>query len=460
MAAQALLPLAQQAGTWLWNNPYAREIALRTGVGLGSAIGGKLLGGDETERYQKQLQEQMRLIQEQIRSPGRTPVGQAIQRTIKQQGKQAQQSLAASAAQKGQTGTSPARARQMQQMGRETEQQSMAMAQLSTAAQADYTNLLASQERLAAEERSKIGGIMNFIAQGVADVATRKLLMETLQGATAGGTTTPTTEILVPSVGTNLLPQGPGERLSTTPEAFMGGDPTSTIPQPAQVYGPPAPALTPSAPTAGTTIPDYTIGGMYNQQQQDQLSGLQGLRSGTTTTQQGWRPEMTPSAERRQLGPAQTAEELRAGVPQMLPPTTTLPQLNRPEDVRYPSSLIQRAPMTEQQPGYTPPTAAPLQGAGVQAQPTVSPTGITAEQIPEEQAGTQPPVEFSIVSEIQRQYYEGEISVEQYQTMLNEIQVKYTLTPEDIRIMVDWGKDLYWQQRGRMNRSGYGYGGE
>ena len=92
----------------------------------------------------------------------------------------------------------------------------------------------------------------------------------------------------------------------------------------------------------------------------------------------------------------------------------------------------------------------------------VSPTGITAEQIleiplagPEEQAGRQPPIEFSIVSEIQRQYYEGEISVEQYQTMLNEIQEKYTLTPEDIRIMVDWGKDLYWQQRGRMNRSGY-----
>lgn len=185
-----LLPLIRQAAPYLekaykWGkgNDYVRAGAIHGLLGVGSYLGGNLLGGGYSKQYEQQLGDQMKLLQQQMRRPGKTPTGQAIQNVIKQQSKQAQQAIARSAAQRGQTGTSAARAPQMRELGRRSEQQAAAMAQLATGAQSDYTNLLSAQERLAAEERQRIGGIMNFIAKGIADVATRKLMMEVMQAA-------------------------------------------------------------------------------------------------------------------------------------------------------------------------------------------------------------------------------------------------------------------------------------
>ncbi len=431
MPLQSLLPIAQQAwpyitkaGQWIAGNPYAREIALRSGVGVGGYLGGKLLGGGETERYQKQLQEQMRLIQEQIRSPGTTPAGQAIQRTIKQQGKQAQQALAASAAQRGQTGTSPARASQMQQLGREAEQRAGAMAQLSTAAQADYTNLLSAQERLAAEERSAIGDILRFIGKGVAEVATRKLIMEALKGANAGTSTT------------NILPPGP----------------------------------------ASSVIPDYTVGGMYEQRQQDRLNTLRGLRSGiqppTIDAVTG-----APQVEIPYETPRDIATELPRGIPTFEP--------TRPEDVRYPSPLIQRQP-SPTMPAYIPPVTEQMPEVQeeyarsyitaleqmpetlrapatispqaqilppVTQQPVVSPTGtegITAETL----RTTLPARFYERITQLQQQYYNGEFDVNWYKQRLQVLQGEYGVSNEQMNEAIQYAKDSYWQRRGRMLRTG------
>jgi hypothetical protein len=111
-----------------------------------------------------------------------TPASKAIQSTIRQQSRQAQQSLAASAQGAGQTGTSVSRAIQARQLGREAEQQATAQGQLSIASQQQYTQLLGAQETMAREERGHIQGILNYILQGVGDAEIRELLMEVLRG--------------------------------------------------------------------------------------------------------------------------------------------------------------------------------------------------------------------------------------------------------------------------------------
>ncbi len=332
----ALLPLAQQAApyidkAWRWmgtNAPGVREAILRGGIAKGTQwFGNRLFGGTpETEEYQKRLQEQMRLIGDQIRRPGATPVGQAIQRTIKQQGKQAQQALAKSAAPRGQTGTSPSRASQMQQLGREAGQQATAMAQLSASGQQQYNQLLAGQERLAQEERSALSEIMGFIMKGAAEAATKKLLADTLQDAWEASPET---------MGT---PAATTQTQGITPEPVQGGYLPSDTWQPAPAYGPPVSETSPQQPV-------------------QQIPTIDELTPQELSRYPGWQPEVTPSAERRQWGPAQTAQELRAPTP------ITTPAPNR-EEVQYPSSLIQRTPMTAQQPGENIPQQAGL-GAGL-----------------------------------------------------------------------------------------------
>lgn len=290
----ALLPLAQQAApyigkAWRWmgpNAPGVREAILRGGIAKGTQwFGNRLFGGTpETEEYQKRLQEQMRLIGDQIRRPGATPVGQAIQRTIKQQGKQAQQALAKSAAPRGQTGTSPSRASQMQQLGREAGQQATAMAQLSASGQQQYNQLLAGQERLAQEERSALSEIMGFIMKGAAEAATKKLLADTLQDAWEASPET---------MGT---PAATTQTQGITPEPVQGGYLPSDTWQPAPAYGPPVSETSPQQPV-------------------QQIPTIDELTPQELSRYPGWQPEVTPSAERRQWGPAQTAQELRAPTP-------------------------------------------------------------------------------------------------------------------------------------------------
>ena len=313
MPVAELLPLAKQAApyvdkAWRWlgtNAPGAQEGLLRAGIAKGTQwFGNKLLGGaPETEEYQRRLQEQMRLIQDQIRRPGATPVGQAIQRTIKQQSKQAQQSLAASAARRGQTGTSPSRASQMQELERQAQQAASAMAQLSTSGQQQYNQLLDAQGRLAEEERSALSEIMGFIMKGAAEAGTKKLLSETLQDAWEAP----------PSI--NTLPQ-PQESGVVPPRVSL-----EDVPQPGAL---PAPTIGQPQTQIPQRVPFEGIG-----------------QPGSLTAPAG--------------SPTQAAEELRSMTPQVTPTPIATPEAVRQQGVTYPSELIQRAPMTRQQPGYQPP---------------------------------------------------------------------------------------------------------
>lgn len=164
-----------------WAFPPTRALMIRGGTAIAGGIAGKLIGAPETEQYRERLKKQMDLLQKQMAGLP-TPASKAVQQTIRQQSRQAQQSLAASAQGAGQTGTSVSRAIQARQLGRETEQQATAQGQLSIAAQQQYTQLLGAQEAMAREERGHISGILNYIMQGVGDAEIREMLMEILRG--------------------------------------------------------------------------------------------------------------------------------------------------------------------------------------------------------------------------------------------------------------------------------------
>lgn len=174
------MPVPAIIGT-IASHPAAQALAIRGLTALGGGLVGKLIGSPQTSEYQARLKEQMDLLQKQMAGLP-TPASKAVQQTIRQQSRQAQQSLATSAQAGGQTGTSVSRAIQARELGRQAEQQATAQGQLSVAAQQQYTQLLGAQEAMAREERGHISGILNYIMQGVGDAEVRELLMEVLRG--------------------------------------------------------------------------------------------------------------------------------------------------------------------------------------------------------------------------------------------------------------------------------------
>ncbi len=253
MAVPALLEAA-------WQFPPTRALMIRGGTAIAGGLAGKLIGSPETEQYRKQLKEQMDLLQKQMAGLP-TPASKAVQQTIRQQSRQAQQSLATSAQGAGQTGTSVARGIQARQLGREAEQQATAQGQLSVAAQQQYTQLLGAQEAMAREERGHIQGILSYIMQGVGDAEVRELLMEVLRGnqRSSGSALPPSPSFQgggidlspegLPPIG---LEQGLSEA-GTLPSQTLGAPAITQLAPPARTRELPAVTTTAIAPEQITT---------------------------------------------------------------------------------------------------------------------------------------------------------------------------------------------------------------
>lgn len=217
-----------------WAFPPTRALMIRGGTAIAGGIAEKLIGAPETEQYRKRLKEQMDLLQKQMAGLP-TPASKAVQQTIRQQSRQAQQSLAASAQGAGQTGTSVSRAIQARQLGRETEQQATAQGQLSIAAQQQYTQLLGAQEAMAREERGHIQGILNYILQGVGDAEIREMLMEILRGNQLSGADS------AQDIAPSLLSEGIGHEKPP----FLAGGTAPGIPFPSHLRESPRATVSP-----------------------------------------------------------------------------------------------------------------------------------------------------------------------------------------------------------------------
>ena len=250
-----------------WEFPPTRAAMIRGGAAIAGGIAGKLIGSPETEQYRKQLKEQMDLLQKQMAGLP-TPASKAVQQTIRQQSRQAQQSLAASAQGAGQTGTSVSRAIQARELGRQAEQQATAKGQLSIAAQQQYTQLLGAQEAMARVERGHISGILNYIMQGVGDAEIRELLMEVLRGnqrsTFAPGEAGSAQDLAgkPPSSGEAGSAQDLGGRLPSSGDVVSQAPSGQQAPPFQQQLGPPAPRSISlheaSIPTEPTTLTQYT----------------------------------------------------------------------------------------------------------------------------------------------------------------------------------------------------------